>query len=134
MPQKQQLDWKRILADAGPYPVEAFNFVREGLGFTVRQVHEAPESLPEPERHVSGQQLCMGLRDYAIEQYGLLARTVLEGWNITRTDDFGRIVFAMVSHGLMSTTNGDTMDDFRGVYDFEEAFNAGELRERIGVS
>jgi uncharacterized repeat protein (TIGR04138 family) len=133
MPQ-QQLDWKRLQSDAGPYPVEAFNFIREGLSFTMHRVHEAPEQLEEHDRHVSGQQLCMGLREYAIDRYGLLAPAVLEHWNITRTDDFGRIVFAMIEHGLMSKTPADCIDDFRGVYDFGEAFSADDLRERIDVA
>ena len=69
----------QILAKAGPYPLPAYQFVQEGLRFTVRRVHEQrahDDGLgggPTTE-HVSGQQLCMGLRDYAIEQFGMLAR------------------------------------------------------------
>ena len=85
----QQLDWKSMLADAGPYPIEAFHFVREGLSYTAERVHEQPETLPEVDRHISGQQLCLGLRDFAIDRYGLLAPTVLRHWRIDRTDDFG---------------------------------------------
>ncbi len=62
----------------------------------------------------------------------MLAPTVLATWNIRRTDDFGRIVFAMIEHGMMSKTPQDTIDDFRGVYEFDEAFHpeqmAGALR------
>jgi uncharacterized repeat protein (TIGR04138 family) len=71
---------------------------------------------------VSGQQLCLGLRDFAVEQYGLLARAVLRSWGVTRCDDFGRIVFAMVEAGLMQKTQDDDLTDFEGVYDFAEAF------------
>lgn len=125
----------QILAKAGPYPLPAYQFVQEGLRFTVRRVHEQraqDDGLgggPVTE-HVSGQQLCMGLRDYAIEQFGMLARPVLEGWSIRRTDDFGRMVFAMIEAGAMSKTPQDTPDDFNGVYDFDEAF----AREHVAVS
>lgn len=126
-----ELSWKALREKAGPYPVEAFSFVREGLSFTAQQVHGDPEAVPEAERHINGQQLCLGLRDFAIEKYGMLAPVVLEHWNIRRTDDFGRIVFAMIEAGLMSKTDRDSFEDFRGVYDFDEAFSRDELLARI---
>ncbi len=136
------IDWKPILERAGCYPVEAFHFVREGLGHTVERArvqHEASlrgnggAGLANPEmHHVSGQQLCLGLRDYAILQYGMLAPAVLRHWNIVRTEDFGRIVYAMITGGLMSKTADDSIDDFAAVYDFEEAFSDAHLSQRIG--
>ncbi len=135
MPEQQEIiDWKAILATAGPYPLEAFAFVREGLNYAVEQVHEDPEALPEADRHISGQELCIGLRDLAIDKYGLLAPIVLEHWNVRRTNDFGRIVFAMIDAGLMTRTNDDTMEDFRAVYDFDEAFSHDTLLARIGAN
>jgi uncharacterized repeat protein (TIGR04138 family) len=129
---QQQADLRDMLASAGPYPLEAFNFVREGLTYTAQQIHGEPEALPELDRHVSGQQLCLGLREYAIKRYGLLAPVVLEHWHIRRTDDFGRIVFAMIDAGLMSSTDDDTLEDFRGVFDFTEAFSREELIAHLG--
>ena len=132
--QQQEADLKGILDRAGPYPIEAFNFVREGLSYTSQRVHGDPESMPEFDRHVSGQQLCLGLRDYAIERYGLMAPVVLEHCKIHRTDDFGRIVFAMIDAGLMSRTDDDTMEDFRAVFDFAEAFSKDQLISQISNS
>lgn len=106
------------------YPMEAFAFVQRGLDFTVRRIHgEADKSVPGANRHVSGQQLCMGLRDFALQQYGLLARTVLKHWNIHSSEDFGHIVFAMVDAGLMQKTSEDCLGDFVRVLDFSEAFS-----------
>lgn len=116
--------WESIRQHAGPYPPEAFMFMQEGLRHTVEQVAEqrgSPFSI-EDERHISGQQLCMGLRDYAIQEFGLLARTVLAHWHIHRTEDFGRIVFALVDAGLMRKTEQDCIEDFSSVFDFEEVF------------
>ena len=132
--QQIQIDWAALLKSAGPYPLNAFHFVREGLGYTVQRIHEDLASRPEGERHVSGQQLCLGLRDFAIQQYGMLAPTVLAHWKITRTDDFGRIVFAMIEAGLMSKTDQDSLEDFRAVFDFHEAFGRPELETHIGRS
>ncbi len=127
-PSKQPppLDWN-LLSSLAPYPAEAFQFVSEGLSHTVHKIHghrdESGDLAPIDEsRHISGRQLCMGLRNYAIERYGLLARTVLRRWNIQGTEDFGKIVFAMVDAGLMRKTEEDTMEDFQGVFDFHEAF------------
>jgi uncharacterized repeat protein (TIGR04138 family) len=117
-------DWKFLRDKAGPFPPQAYQFVREGLAHTVKNIHgDTPSMMSEEEgRHVSGGQLCMGLRDFALKQYGRLAKMVLASWNITETADFGRIVFAMIDAGLMRKTEEDTMDDFQGVFDFEEAF------------
>jgi uncharacterized repeat protein (TIGR04138 family) len=123
-----KVDWKSIRQKAGTYPQEAYQFVRDGLQHTVKALHgEQGETTREnagdaPDRHVSGQELCVGLRDYALNRYGMLARTVLARWGIVRTDDFGRIVFAMIDAGMMRRSDSDCMEDFRGVFDFDEAF------------
>ncbi|MFO0829701.1 MAG: Minf_1886 family protein [Phycisphaerales bacterium] len=129
---EHEIDLREVARDSGPYPVEAYLFVREGLNHTVSRIHADTEGLTDVSRHVSGQQLCIGLRDFAIERYGLLAPTVLRTWNINRTDDFGRIVFAMIDHGLMSKTAEDSLEDFRAVFDFEEAFARESLERRVG--
>ncbi len=126
--QAKEVDWKKVLNAAGPYPMEAFDFVREGLTYTAQQAHRNQPAMSEADRHINGQQLCLGLRDFAIQQYGLMAAVVLGHWNVRRTEDFGRIVFAMINEGLMSKTPEDSMDDFRTVYDFEEAFSRDQLR------
>ena len=128
---------RQLLNAAGPYPLEAFTFVREGLTYTAQRVHLNQECAPhlgEVDRHITGQQLCLGLRDFAIQQYGLLAPVVLHHWHVHRTEDFGRIVFAMITEGLMSKTDDDSIEDFRGVYDFDEAFSPDQLRSCIGAA
>ena len=94
----------------------------------------AQERVAEADRHITGQQLCLGLRDFAIDRYGMLAPAVLGHWNIRRTEDFGRIVFAMVQHGLLSKTSDDTLEDFRSIYDFKEAFSSNEVATRISAN
>lgn len=97
------------------YKFEAYSFVLAGLHYTMM-------SLPKP-RHITGQEFCDGIRRYAIDQFGPLAKTVLEYWGVKQTVDFGKIVFALVEVGLMRKTDEDTLDDFRDVYEFESAFN-----------
>jgi uncharacterized repeat protein (TIGR04138 family) len=120
---------EQVAADVGLYPPDAFEFVQQGLGFTVQHTHGDAEPVAGPaaqvSRHVSGQQLCEGLRQFALAQWGLLARAVLRRWNVTSTLDFGRIVFALIDAGQLQKTDDDRIDDFRAVYDFRTAFDAG---------
>ena len=130
--------WKSIRESAGTYPQQAFDFVREGLQHTVGLVH-GEAALREPadvdeSRHVSGQQLCFGLKDFAVRRYGRLARTVLARWNIHRTDDFGRIIFSMIEAGLMRKTDDDRFEDFVGVFDFDDAFEDLDVRAHAAAS
>ncbi len=76
----------------------------------------------EEERHVTGAELCRAIQQYAIDQYGYLARNVLEHWGIRSTGDFGEIVFNLIDIGQMRKTDSDRREDFNGVYDFDEAF------------
>lgn len=111
-----------VAAATGRYPPEAFAFVRDGLSYTVEHLHPGLEHGPENPRHVNGRELSMGLRDFAIARYGLLAGAVLNHWNIHRTQDFGRIVFAMLEYGLLRKTAEDDLHDFDDVFDFSQAF------------
>lgn len=123
---EQEIDIKAIFERAGGYSTACLPFIRDGLAHTVQMVHGRPETelmdLEDEDRHVSGHQLCIGLRDYAVERYGLMAKSVLNKWGIHATRDFGHIIFAMVDAELMRKTDEDTIDDFDGVFEFSEAF------------
>ena len=109
-----------ILAKEPRYKFEAYSFVMAGLHYTVSKL-AAP-------RHVTGRELSEGLRDYALEQFGPMARTVLEHWGIQHTQDFGKIVFALVEAQLLRKTEEDLPADFENVYDFDKAFQY-EIKE-----
>ncbi len=96
------------------YKPDAYEFLLQGLTFT--------QSKLKRKSHISGEELACGLRDYAINQYGALARSVLSHWGINQTRDFGNIVFNMIEHKLLSKNEKDCLADFNAVYDFEEAF------------
>jgi len=105
------------------YPPEAYRFVREGLDHTANALQGERDSVSDVDsRNVSGQQLCLGLRDFAIRQYGLMAGLVLRTWNVRRTEDFGRIVYDMVESGVLHKTEDDAIEDFADVFSFDEAF------------
>jgi uncharacterized repeat protein (TIGR04138 family) len=105
---------EEIAKESGRYSAAAFQFVYEGLGYTVQSLAKEP-------RHVSGQTLCEGLRRMATERYGRLALLVLNSWGVKATRDFGEIVYTLIDYEWMSAQPTDTIDDFNAVYDFPTA-------------
>lgn len=103
-----------ILDKDDRYRREAYLFVREGLDHTVRRL--------EKPRHVSGQELLEGMREYALQEFGPVTKRVLSEWGINECIDFGNIVFNLVSEGLLGKTEEDSIEDFMEGYDFHEAF------------
>jgi uncharacterized repeat protein (TIGR04138 family) len=91
--------------------------------FILSALHYVIERLPEP-RHITGRELAEGVRDLALERFGLMARTVLEHWGIHATVDVGQLVFALVEAGILIKQEEDNLRDFEHVFDFDEAFGA----------
>ena len=101
------------------YHRNGYVFIREALDHTQKvTTRDAKGRI----RHVTGQELLEGIRDYALTQYGPMAITVLAEWGITSCRDFGEIVFNMVDTGLLAKTDRDSRTDFESGYDFFEAF------------
>jgi len=124
MPDEPEKSMEQVIREDGRYPPEAYAFLREGLNRAVEAVY-GKRPLPG-QGHITGQQLCLALRDLAIENWGMLAPTVLKRWNIHATVDFGNMVYLLVNNSLMGKTPEDSIEDFRGVYDFATAFDIGE--------
>ena len=108
-----------ILKEDRRYAAEAYFFVRTALDFTIK-LYSKPDS--GPARHVSGRELLEGLRQFALKEFGPMAFTVLKTWGLTCTEDFGGIVFNLVSKGVLGKTSEDRQEDFAGGYNFEAAF------------
>ena len=122
-----------ILRQDGRYSREAYHFLREALDHTQRNIHRGSDPARTPDqRHVSGQQLLEGIRDYALQSLGPMAFHVFEAWGIQRCEDFADLVFNLVDHGrgMFGKTDQDSRDDFKDGYDFVEAFRHPFLPER----
>ena len=89
--------------------------------FLLAALQEVMQGLNEP-RHISGRELAEGVRRLALSRFGPLSKTVLQHWGIHSTEDLGDIVFALVECGVLIRQAEDSREDFRGVFDFEEAF------------
>jgi uncharacterized repeat protein (TIGR04138 family) len=109
---------RRFHRDAYFFVYEALRFAQEQLGLGGMPSPDAPPD--EEERHVTGQQLCEAIRLYAIQQYGMLAKNVLNEWGVRSTGDFGEIVFNLIDIGQMRKTDSDRREDFDNVFDFDD--------------
>ncbi|MBN1504006.1 MAG: hypothetical protein JW952_02965 [Candidatus Eisenbacteria bacterium] len=105
---------EKIVDQDSRYKVAAYAFVLLALNFTLAKF--------DKRRHVTGRELLHGIREFGIQQYGPMTKTVFNYWGVTTTRDFGEIVFSLVEHKLLGKTEEDKIEDFVEVYDFEEEF------------
>jgi uncharacterized repeat protein (TIGR04138 family) len=106
------------------YHRNAYRFVFAALRYTQENLERVGiDEDDEEEHHISGEELLEGIRQFALEQFGLLAPTIFRQWDVKSTDDFGRIVFEKIECGEMRKTDRDQLSDFFDVYDFDEAFD-----------
>ncbi len=110
---------KRYHRNAYFFVFEALRYAQDQLGLG-EQPDPTADPLAEEQRHVTGQQLCESIRRYAVEQYGMLAKAVLNEWGVHSTGDFGEIVFNLIDIGQMKKTETDRREDFDNVFDFDD--------------
>jgi len=102
------------------YLPEAYAFLVEALDVTVKSVlKDNPE---HNTKHVTGKELLEGIRTHALAEFGPMTHTVFSEWGVRTTLDFGEIVFNLVESGRLGKTDSDSIEDFRDVFSFEEAF------------
>ena len=108
-----------IVASDPRYQRDAYVFLRDSLDFTTKQQKKVKGATV---RHVTGPQLLGGVRQYALKEFGPLVMTVFDNWGIHSCEDVGNMVFNLIGAGIFGKTEEDSIEDFKDVYDFEEAF------------
>ncbi len=112
-----------IVKEDDRYTKEAYGFLKEALDFTMNKERKLKgKVVGKNQRHVTGQELLEGVREYALEQYGPMAYTVLTSWGLEKCEDFGEIVFNLIEYGVFSKNDEDSKEDFAAIYDFKDAF------------
>ena len=109
--------WNKIeqLTQREPrYLADAYTFILEAVESVI---YELPET-----RHISGRELCEGIRKLGLRKYGPMAKEVFNYWGVRATEDFGNIVFNLAEEGLLSATDEDSIEDFIDIYDFALVF------------
>ena len=108
------------------YHTDAYRFVDSALRFTQKRLNRQSsgnDELDDEGAHISGPELLDGVRELALQEFGLMTIPVFRHWGVRSTDDFGRIVFDFIERGAMRKTEQDQVTDFFAVYDFEEVFD-----------
>ncbi len=119
----------QVLREDTRYKLEAYEFVRDALSYAQEVMGlggsdtAEDEESPTVERHLTGQQLCEASRRYALDQYGLLAKTVLKSWGIHGTADLGEVVYNLIRIDMMKKSERDRREDFDEVFDFDQGFD-----------
>jgi uncharacterized repeat protein (TIGR04138 family) len=101
------------------YQRDAYVFLRDALDFTTKQ---QKKTKGVSVRHVTGPELLDGVRRYALKEFGPMVMTVFDNWGIRSCEDIGNIVFNLIGAGVFGKTEEDSIEDFKNVYGFEEAF------------
>ncbi|MFQ3671396.1 MAG: Minf_1886 family protein [Verrucomicrobiia bacterium] len=101
------------------YDARAYAFVRDGLDYTIKMLKRSQSGTT---RHVSGAELLDGLRKFTLTEFGPMGKLVLNEWGIHACEDFGNIVFTLVSHGVLGKSEADRPDDFSPGFSFDDAF------------
>jgi uncharacterized repeat protein (TIGR04138 family) len=98
------------------YRPDAYEFILQALWFTQKKLNK--------EGHLSGKELLEGVKEFGLDQYGPMTKVVFGHWGVRATEDFGEIVFNMIESGLLGKTDEDSREDFKNVYDFNDAFDS----------
>jgi uncharacterized repeat protein (TIGR04138 family) len=108
-----------VVASDPRYQRDGYIFLRDALDFTTKQQKKVKGVSV---RHVSGPELLDGVRQYALKEFGPMVMTVFDSWGIRCSEDIGHMVFNLIGAGVFGKTEQDSIEDFKNVYDFEEAF------------
>lgn len=101
------------------YAAEAYSFISDAVLYTSRK-QEADSRIQK--RHITGKELLLGIKEFAVNQFGPIAPEVLRYWGLNDSMAIGNVVFNMVNNQLLGKSQEDTIDDFRNGFDFDSEF------------
>ncbi|NTV29997.1 MAG: hypothetical protein HGA80_07965 [Candidatus Omnitrophica bacterium] len=113
---------EKIVSSDRRYGPGAYAFVMEALSYTQKRFRR--------ERHVTGEELLVGVGELAVRQFGPLALPVFQRWGMRSSEDVGYVVFNLVEHGVLGKQEEDTFDSFRNGRDLEAVFSE-EYRKQL---
>ena len=103
------------------YDSGAYYFLKDALDFTGRR---AMESNDGKHRHVAASELLIGFRDFAIQEFGPMASTMMTEWGVTTCSDIGSMVFELIEEGVFGKQDSDTREDFSEIFPLIESLEA----------
>ncbi len=96
-----------ILRRHDEYAPDAYDFLRQAMDTTVRQYKKDEQS-----RHLTAEELYMGVCALALEEFGPMAKSVMSYWGVHDGRDVGKIVFYMIEAGIFGKQEDDTIEQF----------------------
>lgn len=118
----KQQDFLKAVEDivqADPrFSPEAYEFISDAVSYTARKLSKDHART----KHITGQELLEGIREYALQQFGPLALEVLREWGIRDALSVGHMVFNMVDRQLLGKNDHDSLNDFAHHPDFIDSF------------
>lgn len=94
----------QVLAGDTRYRVEAYQFVLAALSYTIHRSGRPG--------HVTAAELLRGIREFGLQQFGPLTKTVFNHWGIGHSSQFGDVVFNLIEVGLLGKRAEDRREDF----------------------
>lgn len=116
-----------ILKRDNRFDPHAYFFLKEALDFTLKRISESDSG---EQRHVTGPELLAGYRDYALQQFGPMASTLMTEWSIRKCQDVGDMVFLLIEEQVFGKQESDTKEDFSEVFDFIASLEAPFLPKK----
>lgn len=110
---------ENILKRESRFSKEAYFFLKEALDRTVTQRQNDD---PHAVHHVTANELLAGFRDFALEEFGPMAATLLSEWGIKSSSDIGSMVFSLIEEGVFGKQDSDERSDFDKGFDFHQTF------------
>lgn len=107
---------KKILLKDSRYAFDSYEFINDAVIFTVKLFEQEKGKT----RHVTGVELLVGVKEFAIKKFGPMAYEIFQEWGIRDGMSVGNIVFNMLDYGLLSKTEKDSIEDFRVDFNIEE--------------
>ena len=99
------------------YPPDAYDFINAAISYATEKLMENGRK-----RHINGRELLEKIGEFAINSFGPMAETVFEYWGLTDSLAIGHMVFNMAEHNLLTISEDDSLDDFKG-FNFKKVFS-----------
>jgi len=124
-----KLKWLDVISRDTRYSKDAYLFCARAVRQALKQRNR--------DRNVGGREIVETSLRAAKDEFGPMARSVLEHWGIVSPMCIGDIVFRMVEEGVLGKSADDSIDDFdlsnsmEGIFDPEKEYVLQDDKARL---